>query len=163
MEVTTTPETVDISDAISEASQADKTSRDGRVARMDVYVEWLLVPADRRVPKFKKDLAAQLGINSETLRKYDHDPWVRREYLKRSRVAFTVSRAADVIDSLYQRAMSPMDPQGVTAANTLIKYFVGQDENEGKERVDLSQMSSDELMELAMRVVETKSKDRDGS
>ena len=152
MEVTTTPETSDISDAISDAREADKTSRDGAVARMDVYVEWLLVPADSRIPKFKKDLAALLDITAETLRKYDHDPWVRKEYLKRSRVAFTVSRAAAVIDNLFTRATDPLDPQGVTAANTLLKYFTAQDEKENSERIDLSSMTSDELLQLALRV-----------
>jgi len=162
MEVTTTPETTDISDAISDAREADKTSRDGAVARMDVYVEWLLVPVDSRIPKFKKDLAALLDITVETLRKYDHDPWVRKEYLKRSRVAFTVSRAAAVIDNLFRRATDPMDPQGVTAARTLMQYFVAQDETEAGERIDLSSMTSDELVELALRVASADAKGKRG-
>lgn len=146
------PEEVDFSNATSTASETDLTTRDGAVARMDVYVEWLLTPRSHRSPQTKKDLAAQLGISTETLRKYDHDPWVRREYLKRSRAAFTVSRASEVVETLYQRATDQHDPQGVTAARTLMQYMQQQDEAEGAERVDLSQLTTDELVELALRV-----------
>lgn len=150
--VVDTPETVDLPDLGSEASEPTSSSRDDVVARMDAYVEWLLTPRSHRSPRTKKELAARLGISPETLRRYDHDPWVRREYLKRSRASFTVSRAADIVDTLYKRATDAHDPQGVTAAKTLMQFMQQQDEAEGADRVDLSQLTTDELVELALRV-----------
>jgi hypothetical protein len=151
-----TPEVEQLEDAISDAS-AEDNSRDGAVARMDVYVEWLLTPRTLRVPQLKKDLATQLGISAETLRRYDHDPWMRREYLKRSRAAFTVSRASEVVETLYKRATDPHDPQGVTAAKTLMQFMAQQDEAEESDSVDLSKMTTDDLVALALKVAGAKS------
>lgn len=142
---------VSLSEALVHAQESDNT-REGRIARMEAYVEWLLTPESERQPRYKKDLAAALGVSTNTLRKYDHDPWVRKEYLKRSRVSFTVSRAADVIETLYQRATDPHDPQGVTAAKTLMGYFQAHDEKEQDKTVDLSELTADELVKLAMDV-----------
>lgn len=150
--VVDTPEDAVSSNLEPVADEPTSSSRDDVVARMDAYVEWLLTPRSHRSPQTKKDLAALLGISTETLRRYDHDPWVRREYLKRSRASFTVSRAADIIDTLYKRATDDHDPQGVTAAKTLMQYMQQQDEAEGADRVDLSQLTTDELVELALRV-----------
>lgn len=146
------PEETELLDAAYIAREADKTNRDGALVRMDVLVEWLVTPAKLRLPRTKKELANALGVSTETLRKYESDPWVRKEFLKRSRSAFTVARAADVIDTLYQRATDATDPQGVSAARTLMQFFEGIDQDTGAEHVDLSAMSKDDLVELAMRV-----------
>ncbi len=144
-------EDVTLEEALVAAQQSDNT-REGRIQRMEAYVEWLLTPKAERDPKYKKDLAARLGITPATLQKYDHDPWVRKEYLKRSRVAFTVSRAADVIETLYTRATDPHDPQGVTAAKHLMQYMQAQDERDTEKPIDLASMTADELVNLAMEV-----------
>lgn len=150
--LTAIPEVEGFANAASDASKADKFTRDGALARMDVYVEWLLTPADMRVPRTKKDLATLLGVTRNTLQKYDHDPWLRREFIKRSRVAFTVSRSADVINTLYQRATDPDDPQGVSAAKTLMQFMQSQDEREDGDAVDLSELSADELVKIAKKL-----------
>jgi hypothetical protein len=146
------PDQTELLDAALVAREADKTNRDGALVRMDVLVEWLVTPAQLRRPRTKKELATALGVSTETLRKYETDPWVRKEFLKRSRSAFTVARAADVIDTLYQRATDATDPQGVSAARTLMQFFENVDQDTGSEHVDLSAMSRDDLVELAMRV-----------
>jgi hypothetical protein len=146
------PDQTELLDAALVAREADKTNRDGALVRMDVLVEWLVTPAQLRMPRTKKELATALGVSTETLRKYETDPWVRKEFLKRSRSAFTVARAADVIDTLYQRATDATDPQGVSAARTLMQFFENVDQDTGSEHVDLSAMSRDDLVELAMRV-----------
>lgn len=154
MDLNAVPEVNEFSDDIANAAKADKHSRDGAVARMAVYVEWLLIPKEMRVPQYKKDLATALGISTNTLIKYDHDPWLRKEYLRKSRVSFTVSRAADVIETLAQRATDPMDPQGVAAAKTLLTFMQAQDEAEDGNDVDLGSMTTEELVALAQRVDE---------
>ena len=152
MDLNAVPEVNEFSDDIANAAKADKHSRDGAVARMAVYVEWLLIPKEMRVPQYKKDLATALGISTNTLIKYDHDPWLRKEYLRKSRVAFTVSRAADVIETLAQRATDATDPQGVAAAKTLLTFMQAQDDKETAEDLDLSTLSGSDLVELAKRV-----------
>ena len=146
------PDADELLDAASIAREADKTNRDGALVRMDVLVDWLVTPAKLRQPTTKKELATLLGVSTETLRKYESDPWVRKEFLKRSRSAFTVTRAADVIEALYARATNALDPQGVAAARTLMQFFEAQDQDTGSEHVDLSAMSNDDLVELALRV-----------
>jgi hypothetical protein len=148
-DLTAIPDVKGFADAASNASKADKFTRDGAIARMDVYVEWLLTPTDMRVPKWKKDVATLLGVTMPTLQKYDHDPWLRREFIKRSRVAFTVSRSANVIETLYQRATDPDDPQGVSAAKALMQYMSAQDEREDSDKVDLSELTADQLVKMA--------------
>ena len=150
-----TPETDEFLDQATNASTADKT-REGAIARMDVYVEWLITPKELRNPRTKKDLAILLGVSDNTLRRYESDSWLKTEFIRRSRAAFTVARASDIIETLYVRAMDPNDPQGVTAARTLMQFFEAQDKNQGAESVDLSAMTSDELVELAMRVAGSK-------
>lgn len=148
-DLTAAPDVKSFADAATTASNADKFTRDGAIARMDVYVEWLLTPTDMRVPKWKKDVATLLGVTMPTLQKYDHDPWLRREFIKRSRVAFTVSRSANVIETLYQRATDPDDPQGVSAAKALMQYMSAQDEREDNDKVDLSELTADQLVKMA--------------
>ena len=143
---------VELPNLATSASTEDKQSRDGAVARMDVYVEWLLTPSNEREPRTKKALAAELNITTGTLRRYDQDPWMRREFLRRSRAAFTTSRAAEVIDTLYQRATDPYDTQGVSAAKALLHYAMAQDEREPEKGVDLSQFSADQLGDLVEQV-----------
>lgn len=152
MDSVDTPVDTELLDAASAAREANKSNREGALARMDVLVEWLVTPKELRYPSTKKDLAAALGVSQETLRKYEQDAWTRREYLKRSRSVFTVSRASDVIETLYQRATDPNDPQGVTAARTLMQFMETQDRNDDPEAVDLSSMSKDDLVALALRV-----------
>lgn len=147
--LTALPDVKSFADSATDAGKADKHTREGALARMDVYVEWLLTPTDMRVPKHKKDIATLLGVTRNTLQKYDHDAWLRREFIKRSRVAFTVSRSADVINTLYQRATDPDDPQGVSAAKTLMQYMQAQDEREEGDAVDLSELKIDDLLKIA--------------
>lgn len=155
MAVEVTPQADEFLDQAATARDAAK-DREGALARMDVYVEWLVTPAAFRQPRTKGELGNLLGVSTETLRRYEQDPWLKAEYLRRSRAAFTVSRAADVIDTLYQRATDPHDPQGVTAAKTLMQFFEASDKREGAEQVDLSAMTDDELVELALRVAGSK-------
>lgn len=155
MDIVGTPETDELFDQAAKASSAAK-DREGAIARMDVFVEWLVTPKALRNPTTKKALAALLDVSSETLRRYETDPWLKTEFLRRSRAAFTVARASDVLETLYTRAMDPNDPQGVTAARTLMSFFEAADKHEGAESVDLSSMTNDELVELALRVAGTK-------
>ncbi len=149
MDLNATPDVGEFFEAASNARKADKSTREGALARMEVYLEWLLTPKDVRAPRLKKEIADLLDVSTNTLLKYDHDPWLRREYIKRSRVAFTVSRASDVIETLYRRATDDTDPQGVAAARTLMTYMQAQDEREEGDSVDLSTLTAKDLLNLA--------------
>lgn len=130
-------------------SIADKQSPEAKRARMEVYVEWLLTPRSSRDPSTKKELARQLEVSVQTLRSYDRDRWLQDEYMRRARAVFKADRMQEVLDSLYYQATDRENPRSVTAASKLLQW-VGDTIERPTDDVDLTQLTSEELMDLAV-------------
>lgn len=129
-----------------------KTGSSLKRERMELYLEWLLTPPSRRQPKTKADFAASLGVDRSTLYKYERDPVFQREYQRLSRGLFKVEKAEKVIDTLFQIATDPDNRNAVSAARTLLEWMDKGTESE--QGIDLSEMSEDELLQLARMIYE---------
>ena len=130
------------------ADISDKMTRAGRVARMTVYLEWLLTPAEMREPRTKTELAEQLGISMETLRLYNRDPWLRHEWNRRARTHFRIERATEVITTLYETATDSSNARSVAAAKILLEWME-QTDRADDESFDASKLTDEELEELS--------------
>jgi hypothetical protein len=81
------------------------------------------------------------------LRRYSKDPWFQREKIQRERTENRVERVGDVLQRLYEQAVSQSQPN-VTAAKAWLDWVsrtVDKPEAEGR---DLSEYTVDQLAEL---------------
>ena len=83
-----------------------KVGDPGKRERMERYLEWILLPAESRVPSTQKALAAEMDVIPETLRRYAKDPWFQREKIGRERTLNRVERVGPVLEALYVNALS---------------------------------------------------------
>lgn len=89
--------------------------------RKQTYLKWLCTPPKERDPKTQTDLAAQLGIDRQTLHAWKDtkeflEEW-ERLYLK---TIGNPSRKQEIMDTLYRTATDADDPKHVQAAK---QYF----------------------------------------
>jgi|TARA_R100001530_G_scaffold29035_3_gene22917 hypothetical protein len=130
-----------------------KTGSSEKQARMEVYLEWLLVPKEKRDPRTKRALADRLGVGTRTLQNYAKDPWLQVELLKRQRTVHRVEGVGDVIVSLRDQALDPDNPRSVAAAKVYLGW-VNQQVEPALE-ASLADMSLEELAEVATRLAES--------
>lgn len=130
-----------------------KTGSSLKRERQEEYVEWLLTPRAERDPSTKQELAEQLGVTPATLRKYDKEPYVQREVVRRGRGLAKVHRAAEVLDSLYRRAI---DPESGSAGNSAAKIWLDWVDRATSQSDDISleDMSDEELVEHIKNVMD---------
>ncbi len=102
---------------------ADKQAPEARLKRMEMYAEWLALPADAREPSTKKDVGKLLGISYETLKDYERDPRFQVMYRDRIAAEFKVSKLGDVIHALGVQAVDPLHPRSVQAARLLLDWM----------------------------------------
>lgn len=74
--------------------------------RQEKYLNWLLVPAPMREPKTQEAYAAQEGVDSTTLRRWQKKPHFKAEWQKRvEELQGSPERTQKLLDTIYQRAL----------------------------------------------------------
>lgn len=131
---------------------AELSQSDAKRARMEQYLDWLLTPEDERDPLTKTHMAERLGVSLQTLHNYDGDRWLQDEYMRRARGHFKVAKFGRVLDTLYQIATNPSHKASVTAANAILRWV--ETNIEAERPTDLSEYSSEELMDLAVKLAQ---------
>jgi hypothetical protein len=129
-----------------------------KAERMERYVEWLLVPESYREPKSKAKLAEAMGVTPQTLRNYDREPWVQRELTLRGRAIARVQDAPGVLAALRTQAIDPANPRSVAAAKVWLDWHSKQADT-GIEEVDLSSLSDEQLYDLALSTIGSRSQE----
>jgi hypothetical protein len=70
------------------------------------YLEWLCTAPSEREPSTKTKLAAQFGITSKTLTRWEKKPYFREQWEKRVQaIQGSPERTQRVLDTLYARAL----------------------------------------------------------
>ncbi len=120
--------------------------------RMRLYLEWLATPASQRLPRSKKEFASSLGVDVSTLYKYERDPWFQKEFQRLTRGLFKVEKAQRVVDTLFEIATDPLNRNAVSAARTLLEWM--DKTHDAEQGIDLSELSEEELLDLAKMIYE---------
>ena len=127
------------------AGESWQTGSSLKQANMQVFVDWLLVPAELREPRTRQGLADMLGVTTQTLRNYEREPFVSKTLMKARRDAVKVSRVGDIIDTLVRRAT---DDEAGAAGNTAAKIVL---EWVDKQTSDLSAEALRELPDAELK------------
>lgn len=114
--------------------------------RMEVYLNWLLTPPSQRVPQLKKELAASMDVQPETLWRYEQERWFQDELMSRRRGLFKVIDVEGVLKTLLTIAIDPGNRQAVSAARTLLEW--SEKAIPGGQGIDLSGLTNEELIAL---------------
>lgn len=131
-----------------------KTGSEDKRQRMAAYVDWLCTDPDQRGEvDSKAKLAAYLDVTDQTLRNYTRDPWFIQEVQRRQRADARVDRLPHVLDTLFTIASDPTHRSSVQAAKVYLDW-VERVTDEKVEKVDVASLSSDELVKLALQVLE---------
>lgn len=131
--------------------ESPMTGSEAKRERMATFLEWLLTPEAEREPRTKRDLAAHLGISETTLYSYTREPSFQKRLASERARLRKVEKAEDVLSALYERAMGDT-PQANAAAKIWLQYTLDVDDDLAGD-VDLTDLSNDEVMEIALRVL----------
>lgn len=101
----------------------------------------------------KAKLAKSLDVTDQTLRNYTRDPWFIQEIQKRQRANARVDRLPAVLDTLFAIASDQNHRSAVQAARVYLDW-VERVTEEKIEKIDVEALSSDELIKLALSVLE---------
>jgi hypothetical protein len=129
-----------------EGGESWKTGSSLKRERQETYLEWLLTPAELRVPSTKKALAGLLEVDTSTLYKYEREDRFQREFLRRRRGMIKVADADAIIRAQIVIATDPSAKNSTAAARFLFEWMekvIPQDQS-----VDLASLSEEEFMEL---------------
>lgn len=75
--------------------------------RQEQFLNWLMTPAGHRNPTSQDKLAAELGVDETTLRRWKKKPAFKLEWEKRvNDLQQSPERTQKLLDSLYERAMN---------------------------------------------------------
>jgi len=75
-------------------------------ARQEHFLQWLMTPAGHRNPSSQDKLAAELGVDETTLRRWKKKPAFKMEWEKRvGDLQQSPERTQKLLDSLYERAL----------------------------------------------------------
>lgn len=131
-----------------------KTGSKDKRERMAAYVDWLCAtPEERGAVDSKAKLAKSLDVTDQTLRNYTRDPWFIQEIQKRQRANARVDRLPAVLDTLFAIASDQNHRSAVQAARVYLDW-VERVTEEKIEKIDVEALSSDELIKLALSVLE---------
>lgn len=131
--------------------ESPMTGSEAKRERMAQYLEWLLTPEGEREPRTKSALADLMGITYQTLAGYSRDPMFQRKLTSERARLRKVEHAEDVLRRLYDTAMGD-SPQANAAAKLWLQYTLDFDDDSSTD-VDMSDLSNDEVMDLAVRVL----------
>ena len=101
---------------------ATRNDPEAKQARMMAYMEWVLLPKEKREPRTKQAVADLLGVTTATLINYDKDPTFQGEAQRRLGSVFRVDRLPNVFQTLYKIATDSENPRAVSAAKTLMDW-----------------------------------------
>ena len=74
--------------------------------RQEQFLNWLMTPANGRNPSSQDKLAAELGVDETTLRRWKKKPAFKLEWEKRvNELQQSPERTQKLLDRLYERAM----------------------------------------------------------
>lgn len=74
--------------------------------RQEQFLNWLMTPANGRNPSSQDKLAAELGVDETTLRRWKKKPAFKLEWEKRvNEQQQSPERTQKLLDRLYERAM----------------------------------------------------------
>jgi len=133
-----------------------KSGSAGKRERMVVYVDWLLTPLDEQKPSTKTELAALLGVSTNTLRNYAQDAWLQREVAERARAEAKIERLPAILASLYSQALDETNPRSVSAARTYIEFL--KNTEDVRELESLEDMSNDDLVNVVNELLARQAK-----
>jgi len=75
--------------------------------RQEQFLNWLMTPAGHRTPTSQDKLAAELGVDETTLRRWKKKPAFKMEWERRvNDLQQSPERTQKLLDSLYERAMN---------------------------------------------------------
>jgi Trm5-related predicted tRNA methylase len=76
-------------------------------ARRERYLEWLCTAPQERRPGTKQGYASEVGVSTETLRRWEKDELFRREWERRAgEIVGSPERSQQVLETLYRQALS---------------------------------------------------------
>lgn len=74
--------------------------------RQEKYLQWLMVPANMRQPASKNAYAAENGLDSSTLRRWEKKPAFKAEWEKRvADLQGSPERTQRLLDALYEAGL----------------------------------------------------------
>lgn len=74
--------------------------------RQEAFLNWLVTPANGRVPSSQTAYAAQIGVDETTLRRWKNKPAFKAEWEKRvAALQGSPERTQQLLDNLFTRAM----------------------------------------------------------
>lgn len=138
-----------------------KTGSERKRKRVEIYVAWLLTPAQEREPKTKAELAELLNVTTQTLRNYEKEPSFQRQMSEEARNAFRVAGLPEVIQHLSSIATGNQGKYGekaspsaaVSAGKTLLDWLE-KTRDIREDNVDLGDLTEGELVQLALRILQ---------
>ena len=114
---------VEVQPILTYDTLADKLSPQARLERMELYAEWLALPADLREPSSKKDIAKRLGVSYDTVKDYEQDPRFQAIYRDKVDSELRVANLGEIINSLVTQATDPQNTRSVQAARLLLEWM----------------------------------------
>lgn len=116
------------------------------------FLEWLVTPAGVREPPTESGFALLHDVSVRSLRRYKDDPRFKEAWEERLRdTNFSPERVQNIIENLYEIAISGKTQQAVRAAEMYLQYVQRSSPKRAPLPIDsrIAAMSNDELLALA--------------
>src|SRR3970040_162075 len=93
-----------------------------KVEQMDFYFNWMLTPPVERVPATKTELAAGMGISTQTLYNYEKDPDFRRR-ISSAKEQLSAAWYGDIMGRLKTVVDTGAESNAINAAKVLLQHL----------------------------------------